>query len=131
MVPSLAALAGLLDIDGTVLTNLDPLVDRDRIKAVIAKALLAHSTSDWLARLQPADIWCAEVLDWPALRAHPVWTQLNMQQTLHRDDFSMQTLRGPLRINGQGLGNGQAAPALGADTEQIIRELAVPAMAPG
>jgi len=129
MVPSLAALAVLLDIDDTALTNLDPLTDRDQIKAVIASVIPHKTTNDWLSLLQPADIWCAEVLDWPALRAHPVWGQLGMQQTLQRDDFSMQTLRGPLRINGQALGNGRAAPALGADTEQISRELALPAMA--
>ena len=50
---------------------------RDEIKRVIADHVAAQPTAYWLARMQPADIWCAEVLDWPALlreRGFPRWT---------------------------------------------------------
>ena len=40
---------------------------RDEIKAVLRDALRTRPTAHWLSRLEPADIWCAEVLDWPQL----------------------------------------------------------------
>jgi CoA:oxalate CoA-transferase len=102
----------------------DPRSDRDAIKSTLAAALTARTTADWLAVLQPADIWCAEVLDWAALRSSPVWGQLQMERHLSGPGFAMPTIRGPLRLNGQALGTSRLAPALGADTARIRQELA-------
>jgi CoA:oxalate CoA-transferase len=43
------------------------MAQRDAIKAIIAASVKQRSTGDWLAILQPADIWCSEVLDWPSM----------------------------------------------------------------
>jgi len=121
MVPSLAALGDLLGVD---LAGRDALAERDAIKALVAQTLAGQGTAQWLAVLQPADIWCAEVLDWPALRASPVWAQLDMEREVTRDGVTLRTVRGPVRIDGAVPGNGRAAPALGADTARIRQELA-------
>ena len=48
--------------------------------------------------LEPADIWCAKVLNWPELMAHDGFKVLDMLQTVTRaDDVSIETTRSPLR----------------------------------
>src|SRR4029077_16594622 len=55
---------------------------RDEIKQTIAARLKNHSTEHWLKILNAADIWCAEVLDWPRLFASQAFRELDMVQTL-------------------------------------------------
>ncbi|MDD7970888.1 CaiB/BaiF CoA transferase family protein [Roseinatronobacter alkalisoli] len=124
MTPSLRHLAGLMQIDG-----LDPWLDdpqaaraaRDDINAVIAAQVATRSTTEWLAMLQPADIWCAEVLDWHALMAAPAFGQLDMVQRIG-GATGLDTLRGPLRLDRQTLASGRGAPRLGADTARVFSE---------
>jgi CoA:oxalate CoA-transferase len=104
----------------------DPRGRRDAIRNVIAAAMPARQTADWLSILQPADIWCAQVLDWAALRSCPVWGQLQMERHLTGQGSSMTTIRAPLRLNGRSLGSSRPALALGADTGRIRQELAAP-----
>ena len=126
MVPSLAALAGLMGIAGLAAYGDDAAAaihERDAIKALIASATPARSTAEWLAVLQPADIWCAEVLDWPALIESAAFRQLDMVHEIG----ALRTVRGPLRIGGAGLAPHGAAPALGADRDRIVAEYRQPA----
>ncbi len=121
MTPSLTALGGLMGIDLAQYEG-QGLAARDAIKAAIAAVTPARKTADWLAVLQPADIWCAEVMDWPALRTHPVWAQLRMQHRFTRDSFAFDGIAGPLRLNGARPLGTTVAPRLGADTETIITD---------
>ncbi len=131
MTPSLRHLAELMDIAG-----LEPWLDdpaaatdaRDAINATIAAQVATRGTADWLAVLQPADIWCAEVLDWPALQATPAFAQLDMVQRIGGAQ-GLATLRGPLRMDRQTLACGRGAPALGQDTARIISEFGGSAVA--
>lgn len=118
MTPSLARLGGLIGIDLSPFEG-QALARRDEIKAALAAATPARTTADWLARLQPADIWCAEVMDWPALRRHRVWSQLGMERRFAGDAFAFAGIAGPLRLNGARPGALRPAPALGADTDAI------------
>ena len=121
MVPSLATLADLMGIPALLPYAADPASarrDRDAIKALIADATPARTTAEWLAVLQPADIWCAEVLDWPGLMDSAAFRQLDMVQTMGR----LNTVRGPLRMGGATLTVGNGAPGLGADRQRIIKE---------
>jgi crotonobetainyl-CoA:carnitine CoA-transferase CaiB-like acyl-CoA transferase len=125
MTPSLERLAGLMGIAGLEPWYADPkaaMRDRDAIKARLAEAVVTRTTAQWLALLQPADIWCAEVLDWPGLMASEAFRRLEMIQHIAGPGASLDTLRGPLRIDGRPLTSPRAAPALGADRDRIIAE---------
>jgi crotonobetainyl-CoA:carnitine CoA-transferase CaiB-like acyl-CoA transferase len=101
----------------------DPFTRRDEIKRVIAAALGQQDTAHWLARLQPEDIWCAEVLDWPRLLAEEGFRRLDMLQTVGRDDGTLvHTTRSPLRVNGLRPQSRRAAPRVGEHGDAIRRE---------
>jgi crotonobetainyl-CoA:carnitine CoA-transferase CaiB-like acyl-CoA transferase len=127
MTPSLETLADLMRIDGLARFFGDAkalMSSRDEIKAIMADAIRARSTADWLAVLQPADIWCSEVLDWPQLLASEAWGLLDFEQTIERNGtVSLNALRGPIRIDGQVLKSKRAAPALGADLSKVHEDL--------
>lgn len=125
MTPSLERLATLLGLTGLEHWFDDPrqaMRDRDAIKAIIAAGLATKDTAHWLALLQPADIWCAEVLDWPGLMASDAFRRLKMVQHISGPTASLDTLRGPLRIDGAALTSPRAAPDLGQDRRAIIQE---------
>jgi CoA:oxalate CoA-transferase len=96
---------------------------RDEIKQIIARRLKQHPTGRWLEILNAADIWCAEVLDWPQLFATQAFEQLAMLQTL-RDGRGIEilTTRLPIRLDGGLLTSEQLAPRVGQHTEMIQRE---------
>lgn len=96
---------------------------RDEIKQIIAKRLKEHTTEHWLEILNAADIWCAEVLDWPKLCTSEAFEQLAMIQTL-RDGRGIEilTTRLPIRLDGGLLTSERLAPRVGQHTETIQRE---------
>jgi crotonobetainyl-CoA:carnitine CoA-transferase CaiB-like acyl-CoA transferase len=96
---------------------------RDEIKQTIAKRLKEHSTEHWLEILNAADIWCAEVLDWPKLCSSEPFRQLAMLQAL-RDGPGIEilTTRIPIRVDGALLTSERLAPRVGQHTEAIQRE---------
>ena len=99
-------------------------VDRARIKALLAEHLAQRPTAHWLALLEPADIWCAPVLDWPQLVRHEGFTALELTQQIENPQHGlMRTTRCPLRVDGEVLTSSRGAPALGADNEEILRRL--------
>ncbi len=98
--------------------------ERDAIKAILAEHLRGRTTAVWLAILEPADIWCADVFTWPRLRAHEGFQALGMTQVVSRaNGASLETTRCPIRIDGGLLTSGRGAPAVGEDTTSIRAEL--------
>lgn len=98
--------------------------ERDAIKAILAKHLAAQGTAHWLAVLEAADIWCADVLDWKRLTAHDGFKVLEMvQQVRMEDGFTYETTRCPIRIDGQLLTSERGSPKLGEHTDKIKAEL--------
>jgi CoA:oxalate CoA-transferase len=97
---------------------------RDEIKQIIAQRLKEHTTEHWLEILNAADIWCAEVLDWPKLCGSEAFKQLEMVQTLtDGHGIEILTTRLPIRLDGALLTSEGLAPRVGQHTEQIQREL--------
>jgi len=97
--------------------------DRDAIKRIIAARLATESTAHWLAILEPADIWCAKVLDWNELVESEGFRILDMLQTVTRaDNVSITTTRAPLRIDGVRPQTGRAAPLIGEQSAAIRAE---------
>lgn len=96
---------------------------RDEIKAELSSHLRLHSTAHWLALLEPADVWCAEVLDWNELTTHPAYHALDMEQTVFRDDgLAIKTTRIPMRFDGERYASAVGSPKVGEHTEAIARE---------
>jgi crotonobetainyl-CoA:carnitine CoA-transferase CaiB-like acyl-CoA transferase len=96
---------------------------RDEIKQTIAQRLKAHTTEHWLEILNAADIWCAEVLDWPKLCASKAFEELAMVQTLtDGQGIEILTTRLPIRLDGALLTSPELAPRVGQHTATIQRE---------
>ena len=121
MTPSLRKLAELLEVEGLEDYYDDPgalLTRRDRIKQAMADRIRSRTTSEWLAVLQPADIWCSEVLDWPTMRESEAYKLLDFEQTIERGgDIALTALRSPLRVDGATLKSDRAAPSLGQNND--------------
>jgi len=99
---------------------------RDEIKKSIGDWLKTQTTKHWLNILEPADIWCAEVLDWEKMLKHEGFKILDMIQRIKRDDgLNIETLRCPIRIDGEIFKSELAAPKIGQDNEKIIKEFEI------
>jgi crotonobetainyl-CoA:carnitine CoA-transferase CaiB-like acyl-CoA transferase len=96
---------------------------RDEIKRHLVQHLGTQPTAHWLGLLEPADYWCAEVLQWPQLLEHEAFKALQMTQRVSREGAALETTRCPIRIDGNILTSGVGSPSAGEHTEQIIREL--------
>ncbi|SVC56306.1 uncharacterized protein METZ01_LOCUS309160, partial [marine metagenome] len=88
--------------------------------------LIKQKTQFWLDILQPADIWCAEVLEWDQMMKNDGFKIIDMIQRITRSDgLNIETLRCPIRINNQIYKNEKAAPIIGQDTKKIIEEFSL------
>ena len=97
--------------------------ERDAIKRVIARRVAEHGVEHWLAILEPADIWCAKVLDWRELMQSDGFRALDMLQTVEREDgVRIRTTRSPLTINGARPAVSRAAPRIGEHNAKIRAE---------
>ncbi len=89
---------------------------RDEIKGILADHLKLHSTSHWLSKLEPADIWCADTLTWDQLIQSDGFKELDMLQTVEtRQGTSFLTTRCPITIDGEHFKSAKAAPSIGQD----------------
>ncbi|MBZ9768707.1 CoA transferase [Mesorhizobium sp. CA6] len=113
------------------LPELDPFRDkletwftaRDEIKAIIARRIAEKTIGEWLAVLEPADVWCAKVLTWSELMQSDGFKTLDMLQTVTREDnVSILTTRSPLRVDGARAKVDRAAPRIGEHSEKIRAE---------
>ncbi|WP_420334635.1 CaiB/BaiF CoA transferase family protein [Roseibium sp.] len=94
---------------------------RDEIKGVLRDFLLQDDVGHWLDRLEPADIWCSRVLDWPELIETEGFAALDAIQTVKAPDgTAIRTTRCPIRLDGQVMTSDAGGPALGADTGSYL-----------
>ncbi len=99
---------------------------RDDIKKNIGDWIEKESTDHWLSILEPADIWCAKVLDWETMVKHEGFKILDMVQRIHRDDgLDIETLRCPIKIDGEIFKSKKAAPKIGNDNKNIKKEFGI------
>lgn len=118
----LAKLAELLEAPEIAAFPQDEAFSRlDEIKEVVARVLKARPVQHLLDLLEPAGIWCAPVLDWPAFTKTEGFAALDPLQTIRTPSGAeARTTRCPIRIDGAALRNPAAAPALGADTDTLL-----------
>ncbi|MDW8262030.1 MAG: CaiB/BaiF CoA-transferase family protein [Phycisphaerales bacterium] len=120
----LEKLADLLDLPALRgVSRAETFSRRDELKRLIAQRLQQKSTNQWLAVLEPADLWCAPVLDWPSLLRQEAFKVLEMTLPIRSArGQQMISLQCPLRIDGRRPTSDRGAPSLGADTERIAQE---------
>ena len=123
-------LAPLLDLESELADYSDKPATwfsaRDEIKAIIAQRIASQTVDHWLSVLEPSDIWCAKVLNWPELMEHDGFKMLDMLQTVTREDnVAIDTTRSPLRIDGKRNKVKHAAPRVGEHSERIRKEFAL------
>ncbi|MEL7121508.1 MAG: CoA transferase [Bacteroidota bacterium] len=96
---------------------------RDEIKALLADHLLGHTTEYWLQLLEPADFWCANVLNWKQLFDTEAFQVLEMIQKVSMSDgYTYDTTRCPITINEEYLRSALGAPILDEHNKRIVEE---------
>jgi crotonobetainyl-CoA:carnitine CoA-transferase CaiB-like acyl-CoA transferase len=96
---------------------------RDEIKQVMAAHLLGGTTETWLSVLEPADIWCARVMDYDELVKEEGYKVLEMELKVRtKNGLEVTTTRCPIRVDGELLLSDRGAPALGEHNIQIEEE---------
>ena len=99
---------------------------RDEIKKNIGDWIKKETTEHWLSILEPADIWCSKVLDWETMVKHEGFKILDMVQRIQRDDgLDIETLRCPIKIDGEIFKSNKAAPKIGNDNNNIKKEFEI------
>lgn len=99
---------------------------RDEIKAILRDHLASQPTAYWLAILEPADIWCADVLSWKRLRETEGYRVLGMEQEIFCPGGTpLKTLRCPIHIDGAISKSPVGAPAIGQHTADIDAEFSI------
>jgi CoA:oxalate CoA-transferase len=120
--PTLGKLLGIAELE-KIADSAEGFRRRDELKRLIAEKLREKTTEEWLAILDPADIWCSEVMDWPKLFKSEGFKQLDMVQTLEdARGLKVLTTRLPTRIDRQVIKSPKPAPKVGEQTEAIKRE---------
>ncbi|MEL1256160.1 CaiB/BaiF CoA-transferase family protein [Flavobacterium sp. DGU38] len=120
---SIPVLASLLKCDALLQFPENKFELRDDIKNILAEHLQTQETQYWLDILEPADIWCAKVLNYKQLFAEEGFQVLNFVQRVEMlDSYNYKTTRCPIRIDGEIFTSGKGSPKLGQDNERIIKE---------
>lgn len=100
--------------------------NRDGLKQVLQDHLLTQTTAHWLGLLEPAGVWCADVLTWSRLMEHAGFAAIDMVQSIGSGDLGMQTTRCPVRIDAKVLKSARPAPRLGEHTQEIRNHIHEP-----
>jgi len=99
---------------------------RDEIKTILADWLLNQSTEFWLGILQPADIWCARVMNYAELREEEGYKVLEMEMdTVTSNGLKMKTTRCPIRVDGEITRSARGAPRVGEHNPEIDKQFGI------
>ena len=99
---------------------------RDEIKSILAGHLQQKTTADWLSILEPADIWCAKVMNYEELSREEGYKVLNMELQVNTSNgLSVTTTRCPIRVDGEILQSAIGAPLLGEHNKSIEEQFAI------
>lgn len=120
---SVPVLASLLKCDALLQFPENKFALRDEIKNILATHLQTQETEFWLNILEPADIWCAKVLNYQQLFTEEGFKVLDFTQQVEMlDGYSYKTTRCPIKIDGEYFTSTKGSPKLGQDNERIIKE---------
>ena len=96
---------------------------RDEIMKIVQDVLVTRTTAEWLGIMEAGDMWCSDVFTYYDLMAHEGYKVLQMDQEVSTPEGEkVRTTRFPVRIDGERYFSRKAAPQVGEDTENIIKE---------
>ncbi len=96
---------------------------RDEIKEILTKHLQGRSADEWLSILEPADVWCAKVMDYQDLMTQVGYKVLNMELEVKTSNgLAVRTTRCPIRVDGQVSVSDRGAPLLGEHNQLINKQ---------
>jgi len=99
---------------------------RDEIKKVLAVWLARETTDAWIAILEPADIWCARVMNYSELINEEGYQVLNMDILVKTSSgLQIKTTRCPIRVDEKILTSSIGAPLLGEHNQQIEKQFLI------
>jgi crotonobetainyl-CoA:carnitine CoA-transferase CaiB-like acyl-CoA transferase len=111
-----------LAADERFATNAERVRNRDALVSILAKAFSARSATAWLTELEAAAVPCA-----PVRALDEVFASVEGSRTIQEvEDEAHGRLRlvaDPIRVDGERLPTRRPPPALGADTDDVRREL--------
>lgn len=101
---------------------------RPQMREALAGAFRQRTTADWLERLQAADILCAKVAGYDDLVRHPQVQANGMLTQVDVPQVGPVTLPGfPINSVQENARPRRAAPRLGQDTREVLRDCGVDA----
>jgi crotonobetainyl-CoA:carnitine CoA-transferase CaiB-like acyl-CoA transferase len=130
----MAKLAKLLDTPSLAdyVTLDERFGQRDEIYDSIQAVLQSRSTEEWLAILEPHDIWCAPVHSHREIAAHPQVSHNEMIVLVDHPTAGPVRLTGiPVRFSETPGTVSRAAPLVGQHTREILEELGMDTEAVG
>jgi crotonobetainyl-CoA:carnitine CoA-transferase CaiB-like acyl-CoA transferase len=96
---------------------------RDEIKKTLADHLATNTVDHWLEILEPAGVWCADVMDYDKLVKEDGYRVLEMEMKVKTSNgITVKTTRCPIRIDGKMLLSDSGAPLLGEHNSEIDAE---------
>ena len=99
---------------------------RDEIKKILANWLDNETTDTWISILEPADIWCARVMNYNDLINAEGYKILNIDLSVKTSSgLHITTTRCPIRVDGNFLTSSKGAPLLGEHNEQIEKQFLI------
>jgi len=97
---------------------------RDELEAILSERFAQGTTSQWLQRLESADVPCGPVHDYASLVADPQVRANNLLRDLpHAGLGSVRTLGQPLAFSASSVQEKTGAPRLGQHSDEILTEL--------
>ncbi len=121
----LPRLAQVLDLPKLAdYSNEDSYLRPDEIKRLISEVIRTRTTEEWLAVMQPADIWCGVANSYADLENHPQVAALGAFETFdHPKAGEVRVVRSSVRMSGASSGPLERPPLLGEHTKEILGDL--------
>jgi crotonobetainyl-CoA:carnitine CoA-transferase CaiB-like acyl-CoA transferase len=113
-----------LAADARFTTNTLRVQNRNVLVPLVEEVMRTRSTGDWQERLRAVEVPHAPVWDYAALFAHPQTAARGLRLTVHDPQGRPVVLVGPpFHIAGAAPPAHRMPPALGQDTEEVLKEL--------
>lgn len=123
---TLPKLGDVLDDDWlrTLTEYNDGAIHKDSVYARIRHAFEDRTTAEWIALCDRYGVWAGPVLDYEGVAADPHVQATGMiVDQPHRDGSTVRTTRVPIQLSETPATIRRGAPALGADTRELLAEL--------